>query len=113
MKQSYPSLSTFPQEYFNSVMTVGSVVTTPIYVDGFLRTIDQFIDYNGKLYPSLGLSMYAKLHNINEFTVKDNTVTAKKTNLKITVFTFTNDNVYNYLDYYKLYSGSEYSHKTY
>jgi adenylate cyclase len=109
----YISLSEFPQEYFNAIKNTGSVVTTPLDIDGFLRTMDQLIDYRGHLYPSIGLKMYAQMHNIKELTVTDNAIIDTKTNLKIPVFTASNDNVYNFMHFYKTYPNSDYTHKTY
>ena len=50
----YKSLLKYPDGYFNSVKKVGSVEITSD-ADGYIRYIDQMIDYKGKLYPSLGL----------------------------------------------------------
>lgn len=107
----YQSLSKFPNDYFNSVKNVGSVITTPDF-DGYIRSIDQFVDYKGKLYPSLSLRMYNYLNHNDKLIVKDGLVTSTKSELKIPVFN--NDNgVYNNIHYYKTLPNSEYSHKTY
>lgn len=113
--KTYPSywksLSKAPDAYFNSITKLGSVVVTPEQ-DGYIRTIDQLVDYKGTLYPSLALRMYAYLNNNDEFIVKDKSVTYKGTNLNIPVFSGDNG-VYNNIHYYKLLPDSEYSHKTY
>lgn len=107
----YQSLSKFPKEYFNSVSKVGSVLTTPD-IDGYIRSIDQFVDYKGTLYPSLSLRMYNYLHPDNTFVVEDGKITATKTDLKIPTFDKPNG-VFNNIHYYKPLPDSEYSHKTY
>lgn len=107
----FQSLSKYPYDYFNSVKKAGSVVTTP-EEDGYIRTIDQLIDYKGKLYPSLGLRMYAYLNNNDSFTVKNGVITDAHSKLKIPVFSEYNG-VYNNIHYYKIRPNSEYSHKTY
>lgn len=107
----FQSLSKFPAEYFNSVKHAGSVVTTP-QADGYLRTIDQLIDYKGTLYPSLGLRIYSYLNGNGKITVKDNSVTFSNSKLNIPVFEVAGG-MLNNLHYYKLYPNSEYSHKTY
>lgn len=107
----YQSLSKFPKEYFNSVNKVGSVLTTPD-TDGYIRSIDQFVNYKGTLYPSLSLRMYNYLHPDNTFIVEDGKITATKTDLKIPTFNKPNG-VFNNIHYYKPLPNSEYSHKTY
>ncbi len=107
----FPSLSPFPPAYFNSIHKVGSILITP-EPDGYIRTMDQLIDYKGTLYPSLTLRMYAYLINDDHFTVKNNSLTSAKSKLNIPISS--NDNgVYNNIHYYKSLPNSEYSHKTY
>lgn len=107
----YQSLSKYPYNYFNSVSKVGSVITTPDS-DGYIRSIDQLIDYKGTLYPSLSLRMYSYLHPNNTFTVNDNCIKATKPNLNIPIFNNYNG-VFNNIHYYKTLPDSEYTHKTY
>jgi adenylate cyclase len=107
----YQSLSMFPSDYFHSVKHVGSVITTPDY-DGYIRSIDQFIDYKGTLYPSLSLEIYHYLHPEDTFIVRDNKITATKSKLKIPAFSG-NNGVFNNMHYYKMLNNSEYTHKTY
>lgn len=108
---SYQSLSEFPPEYFNSISKVGSVITTPDF-DGYIRSIDQIIDYKGKLYPSLSLRMYAYLHPNSIFLVKDGRIKSNNTNLNIPIFNGYNG-VFSNIHYYKPYEKSDYSHKAY
>lgn len=108
----YQSYSKFPPEYFNSVTNVGSVVTTTDDMDNFVRTMDQLIDYKGRLYPSLALRMYSYLHGNEGFIVKNNVILGKKTGLKIPAFSKYNG-VFNNIYFYKIRPNSEYSHKTY
>lgn len=107
----YQSLSKFPMQYFNSVKSTGSVLTTPDF-DGYIRAIDQFIDYKGVLYPSLSLKMYSYLNKNAKFIVDDSKITATNTDLKIPSFNNYNG-VFNNIHYYKSLPNSEYSHKTY
>lgn len=108
----YQSLSEFPKEYFNSVKNAGSVLTTPD-PDGYIRTIDQIVDYKRILYPSLSLRMYDALQpEGNSFVVKDGSITCTKSNLKIPAFSNYNG-IYNNIHYYKQRPNSEYTHRTY
>ena len=107
----YKSLSMFPKEYFNSVSKVGSVITTPDS-DGYIRVIDQIVDYKGSLYPSLSLRMYDYLNPGNTFTIKKHSITSDKSGLNIPSFSGYNG-IFNNIRYYKTLSGSEYAHKTY
>lgn len=107
----YQSLSKFPWGYFTSVDKVGSVVTTPDS-DGYIRSIDQFIDYKGALYPSLSLRMYDYINSGDTFIVKDGKITDTKTKLKIPTFD-KYGGVFNNIHYYKPLPNSEYSHKAY
>lgn len=108
----YQSLSKFPKDYYNSVSKVGSIITTADN-DGYIRSIDQVIDYKGRLYPSLSLRMYSALHPEDEFIVKNKSITSTKSGLKIPVFKQYNG-FHNNIHYYKpMYDDSAYSHKTY
>ncbi len=107
----YKSLSMFPEGYFNSVKNVGSLITTPDF-DGYIRSIDQFIDYKGILYPSLSLKMHDYMFPDNSYTVSNNLIKDVKTKLKIPIYSNYNG-VYNNIHYYKRLPDSEYSHKTY
>lgn len=107
----YQSLSKFPAGYFNSVKQIGSVITTPDS-DGYIRSIDQFTDYKDNLYPSLSLRMYDYLHSGDTFIIQNNKITDTKSKLNIPTFNKYNG-VFNNIHYYKPFSDSEYSHKTY
>lgn len=107
----YQSLSMFPNDYFNSIKQVGSVITTPDQ-DGYIRSIDQFIDYKNNLYPSLSLRMYSYLNPKDSFIIKENKIISTESNLKIPSFSSYNG-VFNNIHYYKQTQGSEYSHETY
>lgn len=108
---SYQSLSKFPMSYFYSVKKVGSVITNPDS-DGYIRSVEQFIQYKDNLYPSLALRMYYDLHPASEFIVKNDSISLSGTNLKIPSFN-SSDGVLNDIHYYKTLPNSEYSHKTY
>lgn len=107
----YQSLSKFPKVYFDSVKHVGSVITTPDF-DGYIRSIDQLVDYKETLYPSLSLRMYQALHNHSQIVVKNDKITAEGTKLNIPVYGSYNG-VYNNIHYYRQHTNSEYAHKTY
>lgn len=107
----YRSLSKFPKPYFDAVEDVGSVLTTPD-MDGYIRSIDQLVDYKGALYPSLSLRMFAALHPNSQFTVNDKWITSSNSDLAIPVFSGDNG-VYNNIHYYKQQKNSEYAHRTY
>lgn len=112
-QSSYQSLSMFPNDYFNSVNNVGSVITTPDF-DGYIRSIDQIINYKGTLYPSLSLRIYAYLHPDDSFIIKNGHISATKSKLKIPTFNNYNTNgIFNNIHYYKPLPNSEYSHKVY
>lgn len=108
----YKSLSMFPDGYFNSLTKVGSILTT-VDTDGYIRVMDQLVDYKGNLYPSLALRMFDYLSGNNEeFIAKDNKIIATKSKLKIPAFS-SDGGIYNNIHYYKLLTDSDYSHKTY
>ncbi len=108
---TYQSLSKFPAAYFDSVHKVGSVVTSPDN-DGYIRAIDQLVDYKGNLYPSLSLRMFAALHPHDEIIVKDNKILTKSKKLQIPATSYING-IYNNLYFYKNLPNTDYSHKTY
>lgn len=108
---SYLSLSKFPKGYFNSVTKIGSFNTSSDS-DGYIRRIDQLVDYKNTLYPSLALRMYQFLHPKSVLIVNDNLIKSNTTNLKIPSF-YDAGGVYNRIHYYKEYSDSGYTHLTY
>lgn len=110
-RSPFRSISTYPEGYFNAVKTVGTV-RVDSDPDGYIRSMPQMLIYKDKLYPSLGLSMYAKLNGITEFTVTDDEITNNKTDLKIPTYQ-SNKSLFNYMHFYKTMPQSEYSHKTY
>jgi len=108
----YQSLSKYPSEYFSSINKVGSILTTPD-LDGYIRTIDQLLEYKGNLYPSLALRMYSALQADDiKVVVEDNKVTSTASELEIPTFS-KSGGVFNNLHYYKPLPNSEYSHKTF
>jgi adenylate cyclase len=111
MTSSFTGLSKFPKGYFDSVTKVGSF-TTSSDSDGNIRIVNQFVDYKGILYPSLSLRMYQILHPSDTLIISNDSVKAVDSKLKIPSF-YDGDGVYNYLRYYKQYSDSGYTHKTF
>ncbi|MBR1754453.1 adenylate/guanylate cyclase domain-containing protein [bacterium] len=110
-KSPYKSLSVYPEQYFNAVQYAGSVMTTPD-MDGYIRAVDQLVNYDGNLYPSLSLRIYGYLNPSVNLKIKDKTVTTNMTPLKIPVYS-KNKGVFNNIRYYRHLPNSEYSHKTF
>lgn len=106
----YNSFSSFQKDYMKNIQNLGAV-NTNLDSDGYIRKIDQVINYKGELYPSLALLIYAKENNINEFTLTDKHILAKgdKISLKIPI---TNQNgvAYSNTFFYKTKDGV-YSHQ--
>lgn len=108
----YKSLLMFPKGYFNALKKVGSIEITSDS-DGYIRYIDQFISYNGTLYPSLALRMYeTMIPSDNVFVINDNGVTATKSDLRIPVSDVYSTGIFNNIRFYAPYSNG-YTHKTY
>lgn len=75
-ESDYKSFSTFQKDYFTNIKSLGSV-NTNLDNDGYIRKVDQIINYKGKLYPSLGLLMYSKHTGIKHFVLTDKYLLAK------------------------------------
>ena len=75
-ESDYKSFSTFQKDYFTNIKSLGSV-NTNLDNDGYIRKVDQVINYKGKLYPSLGLLMYSKHTGIKHFVLTDKYLLAK------------------------------------
>lgn len=75
-ESSYKSFSAFQKDYLKNIQSLGSV-NTNLDNDGYIRKVDQIINYKGKLYPSLGLVMYSKYTGINHFVLTDRYLLAK------------------------------------
>lgn len=110
-QSTYQSLSKYPQGYFNAVSKVGSF-TTSSDSDGYIRIIDQLIDYKGALYPSLSLRMYQALNSNDTLVIKNNSIKLLNSKLNIPAFTDT-DGIYNRIHYYKQGSNPGYTHETF
>lgn len=110
----YKSLSKYPKEYFDSINKAGSILTTPD-ADGYIRAMDQMIQYKDDLYPSLALRLYCYLQSKdNKLIVENNKITATSSKLNIPTFSKAKiGGVFNNIHYYKLLPNSEYSHKTF
>lgn len=107
---SYKSFSAFQKDYLKNIKNLGSV-NTSLDNDGYIRKIEQIINYKGKLYPSLGLLMYSKHTGIKHFVLTDKYILAKNNNysLKIPV-TNESGGIYSYIYFYKTDDGT-YSHQ--
>lgn len=112
----YQSLSKYPEGYFKSVYNVGSFITSNDS-DGYIRIMDQLIDYKGVLYPSLSLSMYQVLHPNDTLIVKNNSIKSQNSKLNIPSFADVGG-IYNRIHYYKEINDkygnpTSYTHTTY
>ena len=106
----YKSFTPFLKEYFKNIKLLGSVNTYQDQ-DGYIRRIDQLVDYNGSLYPSLGLISYSKYTGINEFTIDNEYITAKNDKYKLKIPVKSDSGiVFSYISFYKTLDGM-YSHK--
>ena len=85
----YQSLIPFPQEYFDSVKYIGSVISYTGFLDGCLmsdeifRTQDYLISYKGNMYPSLALQTFLKKYGFPKMSVRDNMIEFPEFNYKI------------------------------
>ncbi len=75
-ESNYKSFSAFQKDYLTNIKNLGSV-NTNMDNDGYIRKVDQVINYKGKLYPSLGLLMYSKHTGIKHFVLTDKYLLAK------------------------------------
>ena len=106
----YKSFTPFVYEYFENIHYLGSVDSYQDS-DGYIRKINQLVNYNGKLYPSLGLLAYSKYTGIKNFVLSDEFLTGENKDYKLKI-PVKNENgiVYNYIYFYKTTDGV-YSHK--
>ncbi len=106
----YKSFTPFIKEYLKNVKHLGSVNTYQDQ-DGYIRRIDQIVDYNGKLYPSLALYAYSKYTGIKDFTLDDEFIRGQNNEYKLKI-PIKNDKgfIYSYISYYKTKDG-KYSHR--
>ncbi len=109
-KSFYKSFTPFLEEYFKNIRYLGTVNTHQDQ-DGYIRRIDQLVNYDGKLYPSLGLSAYSKFTGIKNFVIDDEYIRGKndKYSLKIP-YENKNGIIYDYIYFYRTNDGM-YSHK--
>ncbi|MGN0017749.1 MAG: CHASE2 domain-containing protein [Candidatus Gastranaerophilaceae bacterium] len=111
--RSFNSLANMPQGYFKSLKNAGSVYVLTHPVDGFIKDIPQIIYYKGDFYPSLGLAMYAKLNHVEKITLtKTHLILKGDDEIKIQVHKRFGG-MYNFLHFYKNYTNSDYTHKTF
>ncbi len=106
----YKSFTPFLKDYFKNIKLLGSVNTYQDQ-DGYIRRIDQLVEYNNALYPSLGLIAYSKFTGINEFVLDDEYIRAKNDKYKLKIPIKTDSGiVFSYISFYKTKDGM-YSHK--
>lgn len=105
----YKSATLFPRGYMENIKMLGAVNTYQD-PDGYIRKIDQVIDYKGRLFPSLALTMYSDFTGIKEFTITDKYLLGKndKYKLKMPIENY-NGVIYSYICYYNTKDGT-YSH---
>lgn len=110
-KAFYRSFTPFLKEYLINMGEFASVDTVPDD-DGYIRTNDEVIKYNGKLYPSLGLATYSKFTGIKNFTLDNNYLTGKNENFHLHMpITNKDGRVYSNIYFYRTKNGT-YSHNT-
>lgn len=108
-KGFYKSFTPFIKDYFINVRSLASVNTFQDD-DGYIRTNDVLVDYNGKLYPSLGLSAYSNFTGIKKFILDDEYVTGENENYKLRIpIRNENGRIYSNIYFYKTKDGT-YSH---
>lgn len=106
----YKSFTPFVYDYFKNIKLLGSVNTYQDQ-DGYIRRIDQLVNYNGQLYPSLGLLTYAKYTGIKNFTLDDEYIKGKNENFKLRIPIKNEEGVvYSFISFYGTKDGM-YSHK--
>jgi len=106
---AYESITHFPKDYMLNIKTLGAV---NMYQDpdGYIRKVDQVINYDGRLFPSLALTMYSKYTGIKEFVLTDKYLLGKNDNYKLKMPIENHNGVaYSYLYYYYTQDGI-YSH---
>ena len=107
----YKSFTPFVKKYFENIKLLGSVNTYQDS-DGYIRRIDQLVQYNGNLYPSLGLLSYSKYTGIKDFVLDDEYITANSDKYKLKIPIKTKSGiVFSYISFYKTPDGM-YCHKT-
>lgn len=107
---NYKSFTPFVYEYFKNIHHLGSV-NTDLNEDGYITKVEQIINYNGKLYPSLGLLAYSKFTGITNFTADDEYITGENENYKLKMPVKNEKGaIYSNIYFYRTQDG-EYSHK--
>ena len=107
---SYKSFSAFQKDYLKNIKNLGSV-NTSLDNDGYIRKMEQVINYKGKLYPSLGLLMYSKYTGIEHFVLTDRYLLAKNNNYSLKMPIINQNGItYSNIYYYKT-DDDAYSHQ--
>ncbi len=106
----YKSFTPFVDEYFKNVKLLGSVNTIQDS-DGYIRRIDQLVEYKGRLYPSLGLLTYAKYTGIKNFILDNEYLRGENEEYKVKIPIKSDFGmIYNYIYFYKT-KDNMYSHQ--
>ena len=109
----FKGIQEFPGPYFNAVKHVGAVYT-PVNKYNTVIKMSQIISINGKYYPSLALSMYLYMNNVQEIILNNNNISIEKTHLIIPAKLDDTAGIWeNNLKYYNNYDNTEYTHKVY
>ena len=116
----FQSLMPMPDNFFNSVKNVGSVLSAPGYISGnvanyaldeVFRNHEYLIKYKGVFYPSIAMKIFLLLKDNPKVTVTDNKIIFPELNYSInqrkTMF-----QLFNPIRYYKMYPDG-YSHIKY
>jgi adenylate cyclase len=107
---NYTSITKFPEEYFKNIQKLGSV-NAKQDSDGYIRRLEQVINYEGRMFPSLALAMYSDFTGIKEFVITDNHLTGENENYKLKIpIENSRGAILSYLMYYNTADGV-YSHK--
>lgn len=109
----FKSFTESPFEYMQNVNALGSVDASDVNPrsDGYIRRVGQIVNFNGNLFPSLGLLMYSKHTGIKDFVLTDKFLTGQNENFRLKMPAYTeNGVVYSYLCFYNSRDGV-YSHQ--
>ncbi len=109
-KEGYLSFTQFPFEYLKNAKHFGAVNIAPSD-DDYVRKIQQAINFNGRLYPSLEMGLYSMYTGIKDFVIDDNYIHGENSKYRLRIPIKSNDReISNNIYYYRTKDGV-YSHK--
>lgn len=114
--ENYNSLVSMPTEYLKNIHHIGSVII-PLDRDGIIRNNLPVVEFNNKLYPSLGLKVYAITTGTKDFFLTDKYLCSFNDNCKSLKIPIQQDKklasgIYSGIKWKKPYN-EYYSHKVY